>query len=58
MCDLSFTNAEAFICQNQKVTAINSCIEVDVAGQVVSDSIGTRMFSGNTLNSLLSVVLH
>lgn len=46
MCDLSFTNSEAIICQNPKVTAINSCIEVDVSGQVVSDSIGTRMFSG------------
>lgn len=28
------------------MTAINSCIEVDLTGQVVSDSIGTRMFSG------------
>jgi acyl-CoA hydrolase len=28
------------------MTAINSCIEVDLTGQVVSDSIGTRMYSG------------
>lgn len=28
------------------MTAINSCIEVDLTGQIVSDSIGTRMFSG------------
>lgn len=29
-----------------KMTAINSAIEVDLTGQVVSDSIGTKMFSG------------
>lgn len=28
------------------MTAINSCIEVDLTGQVCSDSIGTRFFSG------------
>lgn len=28
------------------MTAINSCIEVDLTGQIVSDSIGTRMYSG------------
>lgn len=28
------------------MTAINSCIEVDLTGQVCSDSIGTRMYSG------------
>lgn len=28
------------------MTAINSCIEVDLTGQVNSDSIGTRMYSG------------
>lgn len=46
MCDIAFVNSEAVICQNPKVTAINSCIEVDLAGQVVSDSIGTKLFSG------------
>ena len=30
---------------NPKVVAIN-CIEVDLTGQVVSDSIGTRQYSG------------
>ncbi|CAG9864891.1 unnamed protein product [Phyllotreta striolata] len=29
-----------------KMTAINTCIEVDLTGQVCSDSIGTRMYSG------------
>ncbi|MEO0558766.1 MAG: acetyl-CoA hydrolase/transferase C-terminal domain-containing protein, partial [Bacteroidota bacterium] len=32
--------------RNPKVTAINSAIEVDLTGQVVADSIGTRLFSG------------
>lgn len=32
--------------QQPKMTAINSCIEVDLTGQVCSDSIGTRFYSG------------
>jgi acyl-CoA hydrolase len=28
------------------MTAINSCIEVDLTGQVVSGSIGFRLYSG------------
>ncbi len=39
-------NNSTVISQNPRVTAINSCVEVDLTGQVVSDSIGTRMFSG------------
>jgi len=46
MCDVAFVNNTAIICQNPRVTAINSCVEVDLTGQVVSDSIGTRMYSG------------
>lgn len=46
MCDVSFTNSTAVICQNPKVTAINSCIEVDLGGQVCADSIGERIYSG------------
>ena len=46
MCDIAFVNNTAIVSQNPKVTAINSCIEVDLTGQVVSDSIGTRMYSG------------
>jgi len=46
MCDVSFVNSVPIIAQNPKVTAINSCIEVDITGQVVSDSIGNRMYSG------------
>lgn len=47
MLDVGFTNNPQVICQNPKVTAINSCIEVDIAGQVVSDSIGPRIYSGS-----------
>jgi len=46
MLDVAFVNHTSIICQNPKVTAINSCIEVDLTGQVVSDSIGTRIYSG------------
>ncbi|XP_052819731.1 4-hydroxybutyrate coenzyme A transferase-like [Mya arenaria] len=46
MCDVAFTNNTAVICQNPKVTAINSCIEVDLTGQICADSIGTRIYSG------------
>jgi len=46
MCDVAFTNNVSVISQNPKVTAINSCIEVDLTGQVCADSIGTRMYSG------------
>lgn len=47
MLDVGFVNLVSVIAQNPKVTAINSCIEVDLTGQIVSDSIGTRMYSGN-----------
>jgi len=46
MCDIGFVNNVHVIGQNPKVTAINSCIEVDITGQVCSDSIGTRIYSG------------
>ncbi|KAG5183738.1 acetyl-CoA hydrolase/transferase C-terminal domain-containing protein [Tribonema minus] len=46
MRDAAYTNDPHVIKQQQKMTAINSCIEVDLTGQVVSDSIGTRIYSG------------
>jgi len=55
MCDISFVNSVHVINQNPRVTAINSCIEVDLTGQVCADSIGTRMYSGISLS--LSVCL-
>jgi len=49
MCDIGYVNQPAIICKNPKVTAINSCIEVDITGQVVSDSIGDKFYSGEFL---------
>lgn len=34
------------IARNSKMVCINSCIKADLLGQVVSDAIGTRQFSG------------
>ena len=46
--DVDYVNHTPIIAENPKVTAINSCIEVDITGQVVSDAIGTRMYSGKS----------
>jgi 4-hydroxybutyrate CoA-transferase len=43
-CD--YTNHPYIIGQNEKMVAINSAIEIDLTGQVCSDSIGTRIYSG------------
>jgi 4-hydroxybutyrate CoA-transferase len=40
------TNDTAVIRRNDNVVAINSAIEVDLSGQVVSDSFGHRIYSG------------
>jgi acyl-CoA hydrolase len=42
----SYCNDPFVIAQNENVVAINSAIEIDVTGQVVSDSVGTRFVSG------------
>ena len=44
--DCAYTNSAHVIAQNQKVTAINSAIEIDLTGQVCADSIGSRIYSG------------
>ncbi|XP_050437073.1 4-hydroxybutyrate coenzyme A transferase [Adelges cooleyi] len=46
MRQVSYTNNVHIISQQPKMTAINSCIEVDLTGQIVSGSIGYRMYSG------------
>ena len=43
---VDYTNNPVVVAQNSKLVCINACIEVDFMGQVVSDSIGTRQFSG------------
>ena len=41
-----YTNHPFTIGQHDKMVAINSAIEVDLTGQVCSDSIGTKIYSG------------
>lgn len=43
-CD--YVNNPAIIAQNYKMVCINSCLEIDLQGQVVSDTIGLRQYSG------------
>lgn len=44
--DVAWTNDPFTIAQNPKVMSINSCLEIDLTGQVCADSIGERIFSG------------
>lgn len=44
--EINSVNDPRVLCLNPKVTAINSAIEVDLTGQVCSDSIGTYQYSG------------
>ena len=46
MLNIDYVNDTAIIRTNPKMTAINSAIEVDITGQVCSDSIGTYHYSG------------
>lgn len=43
---VDYVNDPCVIMQNEKMVSINSCIQVDLMGQVVSDSIGLKQFSG------------
>ncbi|MEO0249646.1 MAG: acetyl-CoA hydrolase/transferase C-terminal domain-containing protein [candidate division WOR-3 bacterium] len=43
-CD--YTNDPFIIAQNEKMVAVNSAIEVDLTGQVCSDSMGMTIYSG------------
>lgn len=43
---VDYVNNPCVIMQNENMVSINSCIQVDMMGQVVSDSIGLRQFSG------------
>lgn len=44
--NINYVNDPRVISLNPKVTAINSAIEIDLTGQVCSDSIGTYQYSG------------
>jgi 4-hydroxybutyrate CoA-transferase len=42
----AYTNDPLFIARNDNMVAINSALQVDLTGQVCSDSIGTYFYSG------------
>ena len=44
--DVAWTNNPFIIAQNPKVMAINSCLEIDLTGQICADSIGPKIYSG------------
>ncbi|MFW6137161.1 MAG: acetyl-CoA hydrolase/transferase family protein [Candidatus Aminicenantaceae bacterium] len=41
-----YTNDPFMVARNDKMVAVNSAIEIDITGQVCSDSIGTYIYSG------------
>ncbi|TXT53282.1 MAG: Acetyl-CoA hydrolase [Promethearchaeota archaeon] len=43
---VDYVNDVTIICQNQKQVAINAALSIDITGQVNSDSIGLRFYSG------------
>ena len=43
---VNYVNNPRVICQNNQMVSINSCIEVDLSGQVGSECIGSKQFSG------------
>lgn len=46
MLDIGYVNDASVIRKNDKVTAINSAVEIDLTGQVCADSIGSNIISG------------
>src|SRR5208282_565016 len=42
----AYTNDPGFIARNDNMVAINSALQVDLTGQVCSDSIGNQFYSG------------
>lgn len=44
--EIDYVNNPTVIAKNPKVTAVNCAIEIDLTGQVCSDSIGTYQYSG------------
>jgi acyl-CoA hydrolase len=42
----SYTNDPWLVARNDNMVAVNSCLQVDLTGQICSDSIGTQFYSG------------
>ena len=43
----SYINNPAVIAKNDRMTSINTCLQIDLTGQICSESLGTRQFSGS-----------
>lgn len=43
---VDYTNDPVVIAQNDNMVAINTCLQIDLTGQVCSDSLGERFYSG------------
>jgi 4-hydroxybutyrate CoA-transferase len=43
---VDYVNHPMIIAQQSKMVSVNACLEVDLMGQVVSDSIGLKQYSG------------
>jgi len=46
MMSVDIVNDPVVVARNDNMVSINSCIQVDITGQVVSESVGRRQFSG------------
>ncbi|MDR1603485.1 MAG: 4-hydroxybutyrate CoA-transferase [Gracilibacteraceae bacterium] len=46
MLPVTYTNDPRIVAQNYKMVAINGCIEVDLMGQVTSETLGYKQYSG------------
>jgi 4-hydroxybutyrate CoA-transferase len=46
MLPVDYVNDPAVIAQNDNMVSLNSCLEVDLTGQVNAESVGPRQFSG------------
>ncbi len=43
---VNYVNDPTIVMKNYKMVSINSCIQVDITGQVVSETVGYKQFSG------------
>ncbi len=45
-CEIEYINDPNIICQNDKVISVNNALEIDLTGQVCSEAVGHRQYSG------------
>lgn len=46
ICPVDYVNDPAVIMKNYRMVSINSCVQVDLMGQIASETIGYKQFSG------------